>query len=327
LPIEFTSMNLDSGRYFYGMATLPTVDEEGDKISMKAIQEGSETLTTSPYNKIFLGHNYQDIAVGLIIAKAVTKKGLLILAKLNDAHERADEVWKSLNEGYLDGLSIGGSFLSVERVFDKELNKYINIVKKVRFREVSLTSIPAHSQALMVGAFTKASKIINEIVKVNDVNETENIKYSVTVHKDMAEQETEIIQPNSEQVEVTADAKTEDKPAEAEVPVEKETPVEKEDKPETVEQVEEPKAEEPKAEEPKAEEVKEEIKPKKVDTPLLDALRKQIEELKTKILELEKQNEQMTDKKIIKSVRQSVPSNSIKEIKTDKTVLLDALRR
>jgi HK97 family phage prohead protease len=346
------NINLENGRYFYGFASLPVVDSQGDRIELKAIEEGAKDLTKAPYNKIFLGHQYTDIAIGIIIDKKVTKKGLIILAKLNENHERAEEVWKSINEGYLDGFSVGGSFLQVETEYDTKLKKYVNVVKKVVFREVSLTSIPANQEALLVGAFVKSKKIIENFQK----DKSEKLKYNVIINKDMEEVNTDNSNEATEEVTTETEPQTNSpSPDNAEGTQEVvETP-----KTETEEVKEEPKTEteKPVEKEEEKEEVKPEQKPKekpynpvkdfkeKSKTPLLDALRKQLEEMEVKIKEVVEENKNLKEKlnnkekedekeeeekeEEKKKIRKSIPSDSSKfeqDTHKVKTPLLDFLR-
>ncbi len=158
MPEQFKSLNLESGKYFWGYANVEQVDMQGDLFPIATLEELAPGLTESPYNKIFLFHNYEDIATGTIIATAVDQRGLLILAKLNEDHQRAPEVWSSILNGSLDGLSMGGSFVEVESYYDEEYDMTITVAKKATASEVSLTSIPVNGGSMLMGAFQKAKK-------------------------------------------------------------------------------------------------------------------------------------------------------------------------
>lgn len=162
MPDQFKSLGLGQGKYFWGYANVEQVDIQGDLFPIATLEELAPGLTKSPYNKVFLFHNYEDIAIGTILATATDSRGLLILAKLNEDHSRADEVWNSILNGSLDGFSMGGSFIEVESYYDEELEMNITIAKKAIATEVSLTSIPVNGGSLLQGAFQKARKIIKE---------------------------------------------------------------------------------------------------------------------------------------------------------------------
>jgi len=158
MPEQFKNLNLESGKYFWGYANVEQVDMQGDLFPIATLEELAPGLTEAPYNKIFLFHNYDDIAIGQIIATAVDSRGLLILAKVNEEHQRAYEAWNSILNGSLDGLSMGGSFLEVESYYDEEYDMTITVAKKATASEVSLTSIPINGGSLLMGAFQKARK-------------------------------------------------------------------------------------------------------------------------------------------------------------------------
>lgn len=265
----------------------------------------------------------------------MVEKGLMILAKLNDNHERAEEVWKSINEGFLDGLSIGGSFIKVKPEYSEELQKYVNVVKKVVFREVSLTSIPANPEALTIGAFTKSLEAIKQFNE-----KSESFKYSINVSKSMEDNSTP---QETETNETTTEIQTTETPVtpEAEV-IETESEVQETETTETnetatetaensnsetnIEEAEPISSTEATSETPVEDTSNpvEEQTPEepKVDTTLIDALRKQIEEQKQLINQLQEKVDNITKK----SVRQSVKSFSTPKKVNDGNILLGALR-
>lgn len=167
VPDIFKKIELIQGKYFWGYANVEQVDMQGDLFPISTLEELAPGLTEAPYNKVFLFHNYEDIAIGTIIATATDSRGLLILAKLNEDHSRAQEVWKSILNGSLDGFSMGGSFVEVESQYNEKLDMMVSIAKKAIVSEVSLTSIPVNGGSLLQGAFQKAQKrYIEEFGKI-----------------------------------------------------------------------------------------------------------------------------------------------------------------
>lgn len=162
MPKNFKNLDLGQGRYFWGYANVEQVDMQGDLFPISTLQELAPGLTEPPYNKIFLFHNYEDIAIGTITATATDTRGLLILAKLNEDHVRAEEVWGSILNGSLDGFSMGGSFTEVESYYDEGMDMVVSVAKKAIVSEVSLTSIPVNGGSLLQGAFQKAKKKFTE---------------------------------------------------------------------------------------------------------------------------------------------------------------------
>ena len=162
MPEQFKALSLEPGKYFWGYANVEKVDMQGDLFPIDTLEELAPGLTSAPYNKIFLNHDYSDIASGLIVATATDSKGLMILAKLNEDHQRSYEIWQSILNGSLDGLSMGGSFLEVESYYDEPNDMTITVAKKATATEVSLTSIPINGASMMMGAFQKAKKKFTE---------------------------------------------------------------------------------------------------------------------------------------------------------------------
>ena len=128
VPEMFKGLNLEKGRYFWGYANIATPDSMGDKFTLDALTQISKELTIPPYNKIFLFHDYKDIAIGQIVYTLVDGLGLIILAKLNEAHQRADETMASIMNGSLDGFSMAGQFIRVISQYDEDSDQFVNLV-------------------------------------------------------------------------------------------------------------------------------------------------------------------------------------------------------
>ncbi len=173
MPEKFASLQLDPGYYVWGYASVQGVDLQGDVFPIETLKQMAPGLTQPPYNKIFLFHNYEDIASGTIIATAMDDKGLLILAKLNEEHSRAQEVWGSVQNQSLDGFSMGGSFLRVDTIEDEESGMTFNVVREAIATEVSLTSAPVNGESIILGAFKKSKDIF---YKAEDKNFNKSLK-------------------------------------------------------------------------------------------------------------------------------------------------------
>lgn len=197
MPEHFKRLDLAKGKYFWGYANVEKVDMQNDLFPIETLQDLAPGLTKSPYNKIFINHNYDEIAVGTIVATAVDGQGLLILARLNEEHSRAYEVWQSILNGSLDGLSMGGSFLEVDSFYDEEMDMTITVAKKATATEVSLTSIPVNGASLLMGAFKKAQvrynkkfgdpKMYAKGVPVDPEKKQETFKYNKSQKKCMVD--------------------------------------------------------------------------------------------------------------------------------------------
>lgn len=185
IPSRFKGQNLEAGFYVWGYASITDVeDSEGDEIENSAMSKAIQTLTKKPYNKVFLVHNYQKIAVGKILYTEMDGDKPIILAKLNQNLSDFNEIWGSIQEEYLDSFSIGGSFTKVVQEWSDSLNRYKNIVKELILREVSLTSIPAHPGASVKGAFQKMLGATNKNSEEKNMVENKDQKNATTPQGD-----------------------------------------------------------------------------------------------------------------------------------------------
>lgn len=194
MPEQFKSLSLENGKYFWGYANVSEIDMQGDLFPIETLEEIAPGLTKAPYNKIFLNHDYSDIASGTIVATATDGRGIIILAKLNEDHQRAWEIWQSILNGSLDGLSMGGSFLEVESYYDEANDLTVTVAKKATGTEVSLTSIPVNGGSMLMGAFQKAQKKFTEkfgdpkvFMKGAKLEEVEKFKYNKSQDNNMVE--------------------------------------------------------------------------------------------------------------------------------------------
>ena len=142
---SFNIVSKSSRRIIAGYASVVTVDKEGDIIPISALKEGIKTLLSDPhYANIMLTHN--NIQIGRIIPEYnglkthVDDKGLFIVAEIRSDLEIADEVWKRILNGELNGFSIAGEIIKQHKECDPE--KCYNIVDKLNIFEVSVCKQP-----------------------------------------------------------------------------------------------------------------------------------------------------------------------------------------
>lgn len=200
VPEIFGSIDLTTGKYVWGYASVDITDSEGDRITLRALDKVKDDLVIAPYNKIFRSHNYTETAIGLIVATSMDSKGLIILAKLNEDHEKFREVWSSINNGFLDAFSIGGKFVTMERIWNEEQEVFNNVATEIEAMEVSLTSIPANPSAMLLGAFEKARKFIKLLNGKETLLNDDNYR----VPEKMIEEEKETIETKEEVNEAVA---------------------------------------------------------------------------------------------------------------------------
>lgn len=313
VPDMFKDLELEKGRYFWGYANISTPDSMGDKFSLDALTQISQGLTIAPYNKIFLFHNYKDIAIGQIVASMVDGFGLLILAKLNEAHQRSDETMKSIINKSLDGFSMAGNLIRVISEYDEDTGQFVNLVLEATAKEVTLTSIPTHPGASVMGTFRKSmANFQNRFLKTFKDGKDLNLKESEKYKKDKSHNNSmgdEDNKKTGEENKKPEDNSQENKGAE------NKTPEQIQEEKEALEKVESEKAEAEKVEaEKKAEEEKlakekadaeksdeekkaeEEAAKKKAEQEKISDADKLVSEYKEKISELEKENADLKTK-------------------------------
>jgi len=98
-----------------------------------------------------------EIAYGKIIdAKIVQEDGktkIWIKAQLNEHHKRFDEVWSSIQDGYLDGFSIAWR---AEKHTILRDNQEMYVLRNVWIKNVALTGVPVNTDSTMENSFYKS---------------------------------------------------------------------------------------------------------------------------------------------------------------------------
>lgn len=118
-------------REVYGYATTPSVDHQGEVITLEAVQEALPNYLRYPTVR----EMHQPSAVGKGIEATLNEKGLWFGAKIVD-----DRAWKKVVEGVYSGFSIGGRILKRDKDDPK-------IVKAIDLVEISLVDRPCNPDA------------------------------------------------------------------------------------------------------------------------------------------------------------------------------------
>jgi len=155
IPLQVTKTFEKEGKYFVeGYVSTPDIDSEDDIISEKALKEAESQLVKPPYNKIYINHKTNEIAIGKVILARFDNKGLFVRAELNGTHAKFNEVWDSLQKGFLDSFSIGFKIINA---FKKSVSgKMIRVIDRIKLFEASLVSNPANPFAIITSIFTKS---------------------------------------------------------------------------------------------------------------------------------------------------------------------------
>jgi len=188
IPPVFNELNLEGGKYFWGLGSVEKLDTQGEIIDADALRKRAPEFIKAPYNKVFITHDHKNLPAGTIVmskyiedlnkyfegsqidTSKMPKAAHVLVGKLNESLPEADSVWGSLNNGNLDSWSIYGSKPVRKDVYNKDTG--MNEVHITDFEppyEASLTPIPINDESLVYGTFQKGGFGIEFIEKKNSV--------------------------------------------------------------------------------------------------------------------------------------------------------------
>jgi len=143
--IEITKID-DEERMVFGYASTPTLDSQGEVVSLEAIKGALPEYMRFPT----IREMHTTNAVGTTKTAQVDDRGLFIGAKVVD-----DNAWKKVKEGVFRGFSIGGR---IKQKIDET-------IQSLALTEISLVDVPANREAVIT-LFKSDSTNKNDIVKV-----------------------------------------------------------------------------------------------------------------------------------------------------------------
>ena len=208
-------------RIIAGYANLAVVDSQNQLIPTEVLKVGIETLMGDlSYANLMLFH--KNIQIGKILPEwgkfntHVDDKGLFIVAEIRSDTEIANDIWKQIVNGEINGFSIGCEVIDAHKKCDVEGKNCIEILDRINIFEVSLTNFPANEMS----GFVVVSK--NKYDEGNlDLSEYENVCDECNINRDImskkkAKSEVEDKEPSetedetkSEEVELTDSEKIE----------------------------------------------------------------------------------------------------------------------
>jgi len=174
-------VGLKSAKQFYvtGHITANNVDAVKELVPADEMDKIVDQLNTQNI-KLDIEHSQYleemrdddgEIAIGKIIeAKKVEVDGLTkiwVKAQLNKNHKRFKEVWKSIEDQFIDGFSISWRG-NVETITVE--GETVKVLRDVIIRNVALTGVPINNEADMTGSFLKALGKEHLIKKREGVN-------------------------------------------------------------------------------------------------------------------------------------------------------------
>ncbi len=155
-PLEITKQSETEGEFhIVGYAATTDFDLQGDVITEEALKESSLDLIKN--STVLLNHDIKR-AIGKVTKAEFDKNGLLIDVLISQTEP---EIIQKIKEGVLNKFSIRGQVLEREKKYMPDLDRVVNVIKRMALVEVSLVSVPANPEARAIGWYVQ--KALDEI--------------------------------------------------------------------------------------------------------------------------------------------------------------------
>lgn len=153
----------DKNYWVEGYGAVAGVIDEGNDIILKEALEKSLArgdLKEGGYDNMFTFHNNEKLPVGKIADRKVVDLGdgvsaLWLKARMNKHLDNFKEIWGSINDGFLNGQSIGYKVLDSEEVDIPHFGK-VRVLKDIQMYEVSFTPEPMNLDAKVLEFYVKS---------------------------------------------------------------------------------------------------------------------------------------------------------------------------
>ncbi|MBI2069445.1 MAG: HK97 family phage prohead protease [Elusimicrobia bacterium] len=154
-PLDLVKQVEENGEFHVvGYAATTDFDLQGDVITEEALKDSAADLLKN--STVLLNHDLKQ-PIGRVTKVQFDKRGLLIDALVSKTEP---EIIQKIKEGILNKFSIRGQVLERERKFMPELDRVVNVIKRMSLVEVSLVSVPANPEARAIGWYM--SKALEE---------------------------------------------------------------------------------------------------------------------------------------------------------------------
>lgn len=154
-PLEILKQTEEAGEFhIVGYAATTDFDLQGDVITEEALKGSSLDLLKN--STVLLNHDIKQ-AIGKVTKAEFDKNGLLIDVLISKTEP---EIIQKIKEGVLNKFSIRGQVIEREKKFLPELDRVVNVIKRMSLVEVSLVSVPANPEARAIGWYI--SKALQE---------------------------------------------------------------------------------------------------------------------------------------------------------------------
>ncbi len=185
MAMEIKAVNLENvsveGRTITGYASVfGGVDSYGDTIHQGAFAEALKKYGTP---KMFFNHETQDIPIGKWLSVEEDEKGLKVVGEIGTANPNSENILKAIQEGVVDGLSIG--FFLDRDGYEYKDDQGRDITKVARLYEISVVTFPADNSARI--AEVRCEEIKDQLKEVKTERDLEHVLRDLGLSKSLAQ--------------------------------------------------------------------------------------------------------------------------------------------
>jgi HK97 family phage prohead protease len=137
-----------------GIASTETADRDGEIIK----QSGWDLENFKSNPVILASHNYHNFPIGKATDIAIENGKLMFKMVFSQATEEAKQAYQLVKEGILNTFSVG----FIPREYDA---KDQNVITRAELLEISLVSVPANPQAIVMAKGYKENSMAQELIK------------------------------------------------------------------------------------------------------------------------------------------------------------------
>lgn len=155
IPIQFAIEleKTDEEKWFFkGIASSDDIDLVGDIVTEEALKASEDDLLKN--STIFLNHNKKRPIGRTVATEFIPGQGLMVTGMISKTEP---EIWRKIQEGVLNKLSIGAIVLNAERSIDQKTGQPVVKITRMLLKEHSLVSLPANPEARNVSWWVKKS--------------------------------------------------------------------------------------------------------------------------------------------------------------------------
>lgn len=140
-----------SGDILEGIASTDSVDRDSERMSNSALIQMRDEIRSVGVN-LFGNHEHNwENTLGAIKDANIVGNALNVKITLDDpnTNPKIPMLLNKMKKGIQLGLSVGGQVISEKWEYNKELNKKIKVIDKLKLLEVSVVGIPSNPDSFL----------------------------------------------------------------------------------------------------------------------------------------------------------------------------------